>query len=501
LLRGELAEAASVARAAADRARAEGNMQAHHAALIIRAEAAAYLDRSSDVHDALAEAADALATMTLVPTLVADDAAVRTRIALHAGDRAAAQASLATGWRQAPQGAIVAALRREEGALALAEGRLAEASRLLGEAAAMFGDRRRRPDQALALCLRVEALWRQGKEARAAACLGEVAALDLGEPWLRGLAFTARLAEPSLRALAGRYWRVQGKTRQVAEALVAAGAGPGLRVMPRPAAPRARGRAAAPLTAAGPLTLHVSPFGEGSVTIGEADAVPLRRLGGPKTRELLAFALWKARTIGREEILDALWDSEDTPKTAGALRMASHQLRRYLGPELWSGDPSGAYRLQGPVDDTLRTLLALAVGSEDLAASPARCAELSQRGLTLYQGGYLPWCSSPWTDEPRRLVRSAALALVTSRVAALRALGQGTAALAAAVEGLVIEPTHEGLNADRIHLLAELGRTGEAVACFHAYEDLLDDEALGRPPAALRSFIARLKGASMPARA
>jgi DNA-binding SARP family transcriptional activator len=357
---------------------------------------------------------------------------------------------------------------------------------LLGEAERILGERTLRPEQVRALVLRADALWRLNREARALRCLEQAATLALDRGWLGGLVRDAEPALIGLRALAS-HWRLHGKARQLVDRLLASGTRPRVRLMVPPSTASDPEEEEAP----DQEVLRFSPFGEGALYQGSV-VLPLSRLGGEKARELLAFALWKARPLGREEILDALWDGESTSRTRAALRMATYQLRRLLGADGWTLT-SGEHALMAVVDDDLRTLLALAVSIDDPQAAPTDLVDLGARGLALYRGAYLPWCGSAWAEGPRQMATTAVLSIAQCLIAARRRLGHLTAALEAAEHGLRIEPAHDGLRQTQIQLLAEMGRPGEAVESYRRYRRLLDDEGLGSPSPELRAFITSLR--------
>jgi DNA-binding SARP family transcriptional activator len=234
-----------------------------------------------------------------------------------------------------------------------------------------------------------------------------------------------------------------------------------------------------------------SPFGDGLLG-REGDPRPLTRLRGEKARELLAFALWKARPITRDEIVDAVWDGDSTSQSLGAIRTAAYQIRRYLGARAWAR-VQGGYALAAPVDDDFRTLLALAVSVADPAAPPAEVAAMATRGAQLYRGAYLPWCYSAWTDQPRALAQRATLTIVSALVGARRALGQPLAALEASELGLAIDPQHEGLRQAHMELLVELGRPAEALDSYRRFRAILHEEGLAQPPLAMRALASSLR--------
>ena len=167
--------------------------------------------------------------------------------------------------------------------------------------------------------------------------------------------------------------------------------------------------------------LQLDPFGEGRA-LWEGTTLGLSRLGTQHAGELLAFAIWQARPLSREEILDAIWEGEVSERTTADLRRASLRLRRLLSEANWRR-VGITYSLTCPVEDAARTLLTAAAMVEGAEGPAQSRLSAAAAGFALYTGEYLPWIESDWAEAVRTLLRSAALGLCLTLLTAQRELG------------------------------------------------------------------------------
>ncbi len=472
LLRGEFTAAADLAEREVSLTAREGSPIAHYTALRAHALACSALRRHDDARRTLDRYVDFVVTWPGTVRLQAE--VTRIRLALAAGDSGAARRDLAALGALDPPERLAAEISLEAGTLALLEGRDRDADRHLGCAATVLARYARRPAAALALVLRAQAMVHLGKQARAATMLGQAGELACDAQWLPWLVHHSAMAIETLRTVES-YWRLQGKARKLYESL--------LESVPKAATQTAVRRQSPPAavgTQDGSLEPIVfSPFGSGTMTLHEA-TVPLSRIGGGKAQEMLAYAIWQARPLHREEILEAVWDGRVDEQSLSALRKAGYQIRRLLGEQAWQRAKS-IYTFMPPVDDAYRSLLATAVGIRDLKGTPAEVAVLAARALANYSAPYLSWCYSDWVEEPRSLAETAALALIEALAQARRELGQPLMALEALERGLAMQPYNESLRRAHVQQLLELGKPVDAAASYQRHLRVLKDEDLGAP--------------------
>ena len=472
LLCGDFTAAAELAERTVRLTAQEGSPIAHYTALRAHSLACLALQRYDDARSSLDRYTGFVGTWPSAVQLQAE--LTRIRLALVVGDAPTAHDTLASIVALDPTERARARIALETGALALLEGRDRQADQHLARASTMLAGCALQPLAALALVLRSQALVHLSKHARAAATLAQAADLACDSAWLPWLVHEAAPAAEALRSVES-YWRIQGKARKLFEALVDGTRKPThLTLLPRQPAAHVPDR-----LDASPDPIVFVPFGSGTVKLSQME-VPLAGVGGEKAREMLAFAIWQARPLQREEILDAVWDGKTDEQTLSAFRKAGYQLRRFFGEHSWKHVKS-TYTFTPAVDDAYRSLLAMAVGVRDSEATPVEIAGVATRALAYYSGPYLSWCYSPWLEEPRSLAETAALALIGALAQARRDLDQPLLALEALERGLAMQPYNDALRRAHVLLLLELGKPVDAAASYQRHLRVLKDEDLGAP--------------------
>ena len=352
------------------------------------------------------------------------------------------------------------------------------------------------PLRVRSLLLAAEIMIRQNHPRLAQQHLGAAARLAMGRPWLEGILADVAPAATALAASGTKLpLRSQAETGLL-EALRHARTSRMFRMLPRHAeAPEHPAQAGVERPLAGGIraspALQLDPFGEGRAD-WQGTSLILVRLGTQRAGELLAFAIWQARPLAREEILEALWDGEATERTAADLRRASLQLRRLLGEEHWRREGT-IYRLACQVEDAARTLLTAAAMVEEADGPAQSRLSTAAAGFALYTGDYLPWIESAWAESVRTLLRSAALGLCLAQLTAQRELGLYGAAGETAARGIAIDPLHATIRAAEIEMLAAAGQPAEAIEAYRRYRRALAEEGMGNPDPALTTMVRSLR--------
>ena len=227
----------------------------------------------------------------------------------------------------------------------------------------------------------------------------------------------------------------------------------------------------------GPLTLH-----------GPDDGTLALR--SSRQRTLLAVLTARAgRSVGVDELVQALWGDDWPRHPAAALQSQVHRLRLVLdqsGLEL--ATTNEGYRLAGPAAliDSARfeDLVARATRDRD---EPGTGAALLADALTLWRGR--AYAGIDDIDvvriEAARLEELKADALET-RARLLLAAGRAADAATTADLALSEQPFREGLVAVRMEALARQGRQVDALRAFETFRRRLADELGLEPSADLR---------------
>ena len=210
------------------------------------------------------------------------------------------------------------------------------------------------------------------------------------------------------------------------------------------------------------------------------------RLPGRQGRLLFAYlVLNRHRTVGRDELIEALWADEFPSAAVNGLNALVSKLRKVLGAGTLDG----------------RTGLRLCLGKEDrvdveVAAEAVHRAE-SQVALQQWQRAwgpslvalfiaereFLPGEEAPWVDSQR--YQLAEIRLRALEAYAVAALGTGGTELPAAVRAgrqlVALVPLRESGYQVLMQALAAQGNVAEALRAYSALCEVLRDE-LGVSP-------------------
>ncbi len=221
----------------------------------------------------------------------------------------------------------------------------------------------------------------------------------------------------------------------------------------------------------------------------EIDGVQLsERLRGRQVPLLLAYlVLNRARHVGRDELINALWPEEPPVSQDAALRTLLSRLRSSLGSSTLAGRDELILALPEPVwIDVEAAAAEVARALDSLERGDARRAwALAQVPLNIASRGLLPGAQATWLEAPRREledVRQQALEVI-GRAGLLMGGTQLQSAERAARTLIETEPYRESGYVLLMEALAARGNVAEAVRVFDGLRTLLRDE-LGTNPSA-----------------
>jgi DNA-binding SARP family transcriptional activator len=210
------------------------------------------------------------------------------------------------------------------------------------------------------------------------------------------------------------------------------------------------------------------------------------KLRGRQTRLLLAYLLLnRARAVGRDELIGALWPGEAPVSEDAALRTLLSRVRTALGPAVLAGRDELMLALPEPVWVDLE-----AAGTElqramrALERADARGAwALAQVPLNIASRGLLPGAQATWLEPQRRELEDIRLrALEVIGQAGLRMGGPQLNSVERAARALIeSEPYRESGYVLLIEALAARGNGAEGMRVFDQLRRLLRDE-LGTTP-------------------
>ena len=223
-------------------------------------------------------------------------------------------------------------------------------------------------------------------------------------------------------------------------------------------------------------------------------------LRGRQVRLLLAYMLLnRLRSIGREELIGALWPAQAPVSQDAALRTLLSRLRTALGADALRGRDELTLDLPEPVwvdFEAARAELARASGA--LERDDARGAwALAQVPFNISTRGLLPGAQASWLEPHRRElddIRLQALEIIGG--AGLRLGGAQLGSVERAARALVqAEPYRESGYTLLMQSHALRGNTAEAVRVFDRLRTLLRDELGTAPsPEAIAAHDQLLKG-------
>ncbi|WP_181811057.1 BTAD domain-containing putative transcriptional regulator [Streptomyces ipomoeae] len=226
----------------------------------------------------------------------------------------------------------------------------------------------------------------------------------------------------------------------------------------------------------GPLTLRVA---------GETMDV-----GAAKQRGLLGLlALQPGLSVGRDEIVDVLWDGSPPATCLNLVHTYVARLRRLLAPVNRAGQTSDA------VLRRTRTgyLLHLAEGQSDAVEFTELAARASAEGpdeaFRSYAAALRLWRGAVLRDAPHQVrEHPSAVALTRLRMSLVQSyadraleLGRPADALPELQQAAALDPLHEGVHARMMLALAASGQQAAALGLFGELRTRLDDQ-LGVTP-------------------
>jgi DNA-binding SARP family transcriptional activator len=219
----------------------------------------------------------------------------------------------------------------------------------------------------------------------------------------------------------------------------------------------------------------------------EIDGVQLsERLRGRQVPLLLAYlVLNRARHVGRDELIDALWPDQPPVSQDAALRTLLSRLRSSLGSSALAGRDELILTLPEPVwIDVEAAAAEVASALDALDRGDARRAwALAQVPLNIAGRGLLPGAQATWLDPPRREledVRKQAIEVI-GRAGLMMGGRELQSAERAARTLIEIEPYRESGYILLMEALRARGNVAEALRVFDGLRTLLRDE-LGTNP-------------------
>lgn len=224
-------------------------------------------------------------------------------------------------------------------------------------------------------------------------------------------------------------------------------------------------------------------------------------LPGRQGRLLFAYlALNRLRLVGRDELIEALWQDNAPPTADASLSALLSKLRSVLGPGVLEGKselrlvlPTGTWiDVEAASEAIHRAESAVALGDWTAAWGPARIA------LGVAGRGFLPGFEASWVEERRRALDD--LRLRALECVAAAGLGLGGPELAAterSARALVeAAPFRESGYRLLMEALAARGNVAEALVVYDRLRRLLRDELGIAPGPAAQELHRRLLGAA-----
>lgn len=219
----------------------------------------------------------------------------------------------------------------------------------------------------------------------------------------------------------------------------------------------------------------------------ELDGTELvQSLRGRQVPLLLAYlVLTRSRSVGRDELIDAIWPDSAPRSQDGALRTLLSRLRSGLGNDVLTGRDELMLALPEPAWIDFEAAGAeIARASEALQRDDARGAwALAQVPLNIASRGLLPGVNAAWLEPRRRELTDIRLeALEVIGRAGLELGGTQLASAERAARTLIeTEPYRESGYVLLMGALQAQGNVAEGLRCFERLRGLLREE-LGTSP-------------------
>ena len=210
-----------------------------------------------------------------------------------------------------------------------------------------------------------------------------------------------------------------------------------------------------------------------------------------KQRALLAILLLDAnRSVGRDQIVDALW-GEGVPESAQKMvQIQVSQLRKALPePRLHTRPPGYLLEVRDDELDLARFERSVADARRALAQGQAQEArELLGSALALWRGRALAEFSEPFARHEGARLEELRVAALEWRIEADFALGHHRDVVSE-LEALIAQyPLREHLRAQHMLALYRSGRHAEALAGYQTFRRTLTDDLGIEPSASLREL-------------
>jgi DNA-binding SARP family transcriptional activator len=249
----------------------------------------------------------------------------------------------------------------------------------------------------------------------------------------------------------------------------------------------------------------------GDVTVARGDGDDRQAVAGPPRIVLAALVLERAGPLARDRLAGIVWP-EAMPRTwASALRTyvsrARPALTRVLGAagEAITASEAG-YQLALPPDvevvvDIEVAAARLAAARAALAADPARALDEARAAGALVRAPFLAGHGGAWADDVRARLDDLAVSALLVAGEAATAVGDGTAAVAAAEEATQRAPLHEAAHRALMAAHDAAGNRAEALRAYQRARRLLADELGVDPSAETEAAYLSLLGPAPPTRA
>ena len=225
------------------------------------------------------------------------------------------------------------------------------------------------------------------------------------------------------------------------------------------------------------------------------------RLPARQGRLLFTYlVVHRLRPVGRDRLVEDLWDGRP-PEDAGAtLRPLLSRLRRVLGPEAIAGrdeprlvlPPDAFVDLEAASEALHRAESAVAAGDHVRAWGPARVA------LHTADRGFLPGHDAAWAAAVRERLDDVRLRALEAVAATGLGLGGGEVASAERAGRRLVElaPFRESGHRALMQALAAHGNVAEALLAYERLRVLLRDELGAAPGPETQALHGRLLASS-----
>ena len=230
----------------------------------------------------------------------------------------------------------------------------------------------------------------------------------------------------------------------------------------------------------------------------ELDGVPREQeLPGAKGRTLFAYlVLNRARALGRDELLMAVWGDDASAESEAALRVCLSKVRRALGPDRIFGKAQiGLILPPDSLIDVEAALDAIHAAESHLALEEwAKAFATCQTAESIAARPFLPGLDMPWIDQWRRRLDDVRVrGLECYAVAGLRLGGPALDLAEHSARAVTqLSPYRESGYAILMEALERKGNLAEALRTYEAVRRLLREEMGIAPGPVLQTRYLRL---------